>query len=523
MLRVPHPLIRDSSADSSQSLSTRTFRVSVRPALDGVRGLSRFSCSKILLASLALILAACDSAPSVPTPLPSATATTAVGAALATAIQLPPTLTTAPTNAVTPGNTPAATSSATSTSASTPLPTHTTTPPVTPLGATPTPTRNFSTPLPALTPLPSPTLAPSATPLPTFAVPAGFTTETPAPDYLSWARPGPYRSPYQNQFNIESFSSAQPLVTTYFFYWFDPLGLKGGTPPRNGTYPYQPVDANIMSFVNPDWYEHEFTDMLAAGIDFVLPDYWGEPGQYARRVAPAPAYNYFATEGLPPMITALQRLRAQGKTLKVGLFLDTTILNDEDLTTERGKQIFYVSIRDYYARIPPELWAAIDNKPVVWIYDAQKVGNFNQSSFDYVYDHFAQDFGGLKPYIVREWQWYQERGATNNVIKTEGMYGWGAAPNGFNVDTRFTVAEVGPGFGNTQFGGSGRLFTDRQNGKYYEDQLKSALRSKRKILAVETWNELGESSGILDTVEFGRKYIDLTRKYVDLFKAGKIP
>jgi len=26
-------------------------------------------------------------------------------------------------------------------------------------------------------------------------------------------------------------------------------------------------------------------------------------------------------------------------------------------------------VRDYYSRIPPRYWAAIDNKPIVWLYD----------------------------------------------------------------------------------------------------------------------------------------------------------
>jgi hypothetical protein len=59
-----------------------------------------------------------------------------------------------------------------------------------------------------------------------------------------------------------------------------------------------------MSFLDPSCYHKQFTDMLAAGVDFVLPDYWGEPGQYARRVAPAPELNLFATQGLPPMVAA---------------------------------------------------------------------------------------------------------------------------------------------------------------------------------------------------------------------------
>jgi hypothetical protein len=45
-----------------------------------------------------------------------------------------------------------------------------------------------------------------------------------------------------------------------------------------------------------------------------------------------------------------------------------------------------------------------------------------------------------------------------------------------------------------------------------------AVSSGRKIAVVETWNELDEGTGILDTHEFGRQYIDLTRQYVALFK-----
>jgi hypothetical protein len=84
-----------------------------------------------------------------------------------------------------------------------------------------------------------------------------------------------------------------------------------------------------------------------------------------------------------------------------------------------------------------------------------------------------------------------------------------------------TVASVGPGFSNVQFGGANRIFTDRQGGRYYEENLQRAIASGRQILAIETWNELGEASGILETTEFGRQYIDLTRQYVDWFKAGQ--
>jgi len=349
-------------------------------------------------------------------------------------------------------------------------------------------------------------------------LPPGALLAQDTPDYLSWADPGPYRSADAADFSaLTSFGADQRVAATYFFYWFDADTLRAA----GEQFPFTPIDASTQSFLSPAWYEKQFKDMLAAGIDVVLPDYWGEPGQYNRRVAPAPDRNLFATQGIPPMVDALQRLDRAGTPLKIGLFFDTSILNNEDLTTERGKQIFYATVRDYFSRIPPRYWAAIDGRPVVWLYDAQKVSAFDQSTFDYVYEHFAQDFGGLQPWIVREWQWYTAKNTgTADVLRTEGLYNWGAAPFGFNPDTRFTVAEVGPGFTSFDEQGPNAVDTPRRGGAYYEENLRQAIASGDRILAIETWNELDEGTGILETREFGRQYIDLTRRYVDLFKGA---
>src|SRR5688572_23036282 len=123
------------------------------------------------------------------------------------------------------------------------------------------------------------------------------------PDYLSWSRPGPYRLPQTKEFPLRSFALGQPVVATYFFYWYDAAIYRNAQATRSfDPYPYHPPNLETISFRDPDWYEKEFRDMLAAGIDVVLPDYWGEPGQYPWRVAPAPELNYFATEGIAPMV-----------------------------------------------------------------------------------------------------------------------------------------------------------------------------------------------------------------------------
>lgn len=361
-------------------------------------------------------------------------------------------------------------------------------------------------------PSPSPDSAPSDGPgapaspaiIPSVAPPSAAQS---VPDYLAWANPGPYLAPAWSDFGVSSFSSGQAVIITYFFYWYRYLWWAARVKALGRDfYLLHPTDFAETDFLNQAWYEHQFADMLSAGIDVVLP---------------APEQNLLATQGMPPMVAALQALASRGTPLKIGMFFDTTIVQNEDLTTDRGKQIFYTTIRDYFSRIPPSLWAAIDGRPVLWLYDAQKVAAFDQSTFDYIYAQFAGDFGGLRPYIVREWQWYAAKNVpaeAGQVIQTEGMYSWGAAPSGFNADPRFTVAQVGAGFDNARFGRAGGLRTARRGGAYYVENLERALASGRRRLAIETWNELGETSGILDTIEYGRQYIDITRTYADLFK-----
>jgi hypothetical protein len=176
-------------------------------------------------------------------------------------------------------------------------------------------------------------------------------------------------------------------------------------------------------------------------------------------------------------------------------------------------------VRDFYSRIPPRYWAAIDGRPVVWLYDTLWVSAFDQSSLDYLSQRFAEDFGGLRLYVVRESQWAHARVAPPQpLLHSDGLYLWGAAPFGYATDPSLTVAEVGPGFSNTAYctGGPARncFDVDREGGARYERQLAQAVGSGRRIIAAETWNEFSEWSSIAETVQYGRQYIDLTRRYV---------
>lgn len=343
------------------------------------------------------------------------------------------------------------------------------------------------------------------------------------PGPLDWARPGPYLAPNWSDFSIESFGASQRVATTYYYYWHDLTDPARATRYVNGQF-NSPPNRSTYSFRFPETHYKEFRDMQDAGLDFVLAVYWGEPGHPGRTTSMT-CPDYWSTDGIPPMVEALDRLAAEGRPFKIGLFFDTTILANADLTTPRGKEYFYINIRDFYSRIPPTYWAAIDGKPVVWLYDAIWIAAFDQSTIDYIGERFARDFGGPRPYVVRELQWEVSKHAgPPTPILSEGMYAWGAAPFGFARDPKFTVAQVGPGFTNTAYctGGPEHNCFDvpRQDGAWYEAQLREAVASPRTILAVETWNEFSEGTDIAESIQQGRKYIDLTRAYADRFKAG---
>jgi len=54
-----------------------------------------------------------------------------------------------------------------------------------------------------------------------------------------------------------------------------------------------------------------------------------------------------------------------------------------------------------------------------------------------------------------------------------------------------------------------------------ERQLQQAVAGPHNILAVETWNEFSEGTDVAETVQYERRYIQLTRQYADRFKTTR--
>lgn len=326
--------------------------------------------------------------------------------------------------------------------------------------------------------------------------------------------PGPYVRLKPKDFqSARSFSSKEPLVGTYFFYWYD-IDSKEHfiNPDGSDALTDHPANVEDYSYKSPRWWYKELQDVMSAGIDFILPVYWGTPG-YLRRKKSIFDWSF---EGLPPLVSAWKTLKAQGKIPpQVGLFYDTSTLrhNDEgyhaDLSTDQGKQWFYETIRDFFSMLPSEMWAMIDKKPIVVLYSPAFAKKQDAQLFPYVKRRFREDFS-CEPYIIKHIGW-------EGLADAE--YSWGAA---LQPKLSFSVAALGPGYDHSAVPGRQPLVVPREEGRFYQrawEQLLQMPKEKRpKMVLIETWNELHEGTEICETKEYGRQYLEMTAHYSALWK-----
>ena len=326
---------------------------------------------------------------------------------------------------------------------------------------------------------------------------------------------GPYVHLTEADFaDSSSFSTNTPLAATSYFYWYDIYSnahiLDGDGTDALTDHPPTLTD---FSYKSKAWHQSQLSDMIEAGIDILLPVYWGAPSERN----PTSSQHYWSYAGLGPLVSARDALAQAGKQPpRIGLFYDTSTLRYNswgdhiDLTTDFGREWFYESIRDFFSLIPPRHWALIDGRPVVFLYSSAFAVAHDQSCIDYVRQSFARDFAGRVPYIVREISWQAQ---------SDNVYAWGGALGLRNPG----VASLGPGYNDSAVPGRTPLIVDRQGGAFFERNWTRFLSNPSRLVAVETWNEYHEATDIAASREYGRAYIELNRKYVDLFKAGVRP
>lgn len=305
------------------------------------------------------------------------------------------------------------------------------------------------------------------------------------------------------------FRTDGPLVATYLYYWYEP---EDRDDPALALHP--PAGAPF-DWRDPDWYRRQMRDMAEAGVDVVLPVYWGE----------GPAWS---TRGLTSLVQARESLLAEGvKAPALGLFVDfnlySEILPDQpelgDLTTQAGLEALAKQMEGFFERVPACHRATVGGRPLVFLWrpDTEDGGRlqFDQGTFDGLYDRLTEQLG-VRPYVVRERTWDAYAQEREVSVSTDAVFGWGAALHGPLFDAHMVA--VGPGYDDRALAWREGYIRPRDDGRTYGHDLREAVSSGTPWLLLETWNEWWEATGIAETAEYGRTYLDLTRRYTDLLR-----
>jgi hypothetical protein len=327
---------------------------------------------------------------------------------------------------------------------------------------------------------------------------------------------GPYVNLTERHFeNVPSHAATNRLVFTPYFYWYDSYtGAHLVNGDGSDALTTHPPTLDDFSYRSETWHASQLRDMIEAGIDILLPVYCGEPSQ--RLPGKPVSAQPWSFAGIPPLVAARHALLAEGlNPPRIGMFYDTSTLQYNqagrqiDLTTADGQQWFFESIRDFFSLIPPADWALVDGKPVIFLYSASFASAHDQSCIDALRAAFADVFS-REPYIVREISWN---------VASDQVYAWGGALGLKNPG----VASLGPGYDHSAVPGRTPLVVDREDGAFFERNWIRFLRHPSNFVFVETWNEFHEGTDIAASREYGRQYIELNRKFTDLFRKGVVP
>ncbi|MCC7107551.1 MAG: DUF5010 domain-containing protein [Chloroflexi bacterium] len=306
------------------------------------------------------------------------------------------------------------------------------------------------------------------------------------------------------------FSPDDRLVLSYLYYWYQEKDREEPAlaihPPANRPFDWR----------NPAWHRQQLQDMSSAGVDVALAVYWGTE----------PAWS---EHGLDELVAARDSLLARGRRAPaIGLFLDTNLYAEllrerpvedlADLTTDRGLGTFIEQIASFFDRVPACDWARLGGQPIIFLWrpDTEEGSSlrFDDRTTAALYARLEERLG-VRPYIVRERTWDERAAALGTSFQTDDVFAWGGALTGPLFAGR--TVSLGPGYDDRLVPDRVGYTRDRENGALFTRDLRAASLSGASWLLLETWNEQWEATAIADSAEYGRSYIELSRRYTQFF------
>ena len=171
----------------------------------------------------------------------------------------------------------------------------------------------------------------------------------------------------------------------------------------------------------------------------------------------------------------------------------------------------------------------VDGKPVIFVYERvmtelpqtawptilsrtkAKAGDFLLIADRYE-ESYTRYFHGLHRYNIS----WALKGKTPVELRAWAAKYYGDGVKLARKHGRISCVTVMPGYDDTKVNKPGRN-ADRQDGQAYSVLWEEAIKSRPDWVLINSWNEWHEGSEIESSIEYGEKYINLTRQYSPRF------
>ncbi len=263
---------------------------------------------------------------------------------------------------------------------------------------------------------------------------------------------------------------------------------------------------------SPSWIMGELEQMGEAGIDIALFAV-GAPASEAKTGAFLQALD----------LAVRKAAGAENPSVRAGLLLDLVQLatfasRDSgrvvpiDLTLDSSFELLLATIDDFFAAIPDATVARVDGRPLIVVHHKNAVDRFGDDLWQRV-AAACKSRMKVEPFIVLDATWTSETGFPR--------FDWTAPLRGAQTGL---VATLGPGYDDTHTPGRTTPVRRREEGAFYVRSWQEVLACEKARLAIiESWNEHQAGTGIEETLETGRTYVELTREWSARFRRRDPP
>ena len=262
---------------------------------------------------------------------------------------------------------------------------------------------------------------------------------------------------------------------------------------------FAPAPSGIYSPKNPGFWRRELIDAAYAGVQFFLLNVFGPD----------------LSASVDPLVQLSKALADTSSPVKIGLFDDTyswgkstgAFAKVPDFVADpdgAAQTIYDAKWKPFFTRVPQANWYLIDNRPLVYFYNAGTLKRDNAAAvISGLRTRFQADFG-VSPFVAVDEAFFQD---PNMQAVADGRFNWDTFRTGQISEQTMNGVRIDhfmPKWDSLGRDHAGQIATEADRLVKDDSLLKQRLEESKgsRLTTIGTWNDMGEGTGITRNYDY---------------------